>query len=143
MLHLGYHRNLLYVASESELRIMQVEDELESGGEELIINPRSNFQRIKIPEGVKLKALLLRIVAEQSLEHFYCVFETLDNQLDFNVLTVSDYPGADPESDYLNYEFKQLRPLKPRDVRDDPIVKFATAFTSAGPNHSAALRKSG
>lgn len=71
-------------------------------------------------------------------EHLYCVIETLDHQLDFNTLFVSRCSEED-----FSYELRQLRPIVPREVIDDRIVKISSVFNAQGLNHTAALRASG
>jgi hypothetical protein len=71
-------------------------------------------------------------------ENLYCVIETPDHQLDFNTLVVSRCSEED-----FSYELRQLRPLIPREVTDDKVVKVSTVFNADGLNHTAALRASG
>ena len=52
-------------------------------------------------------------------------------------------PDEDDETSGFRYELKQHREVQKREVTNDPIVKFATAFDIDGYNNSVALRKSG
>ena len=125
---------MVYAASKSEIRMFPLEDDLEPDTDlRQLSAPEDHFMSIKLLPPVQLQGLLMRRAKEQ--DHFYCVFETEDHQLDFNTLTVF--------SDDFRYELKQLRPIEPRQVSHDPVTKFSTVFDSDGLNHSAALRRSG
>lgn len=132
----GYHKGLVHVASTSELRLFSLDDDLEPSGDHRKVREPEWYQSIRLPSKVKFQALLMRRASEQ--DHFYCVIETPDNQLDFNTLVVSSCSEEE-----LSYELRQLRPLVPREVKDDPIVKISTVFRANGLNHTAALRSSG
>jgi len=100
---------------------------------------------------VRLHGLYLNKVQNGKTVYLFAVLETPDNQLDFNLLTVTlpkdpDSGDDEPGCDEFKYQFKQHRMLEPRCRgywKSDPIVKFSTAFSKDGYNHSVALRESG
>ena len=81
----------MFVASENEIRAMHIKDDLESGGEERRLEP-SRYETIKLPNTVKIHALLLNRVPGFSVEYFFVVIETPSHLLDFNLLTIHDFP---------------------------------------------------
>lgn len=89
----------------------------------------------------KLHGLFLN--AEGVREKFVlAAVETMDNQLDFNAIHVTNRPPAED----FDYELRQYRENVPRDVTVDPIQKFKTVFTEMGGrefNFSGTVRRSG
>jgi hypothetical protein len=64
--------------------------------------------------------------------------ETLDNQIDFNLLKILRKPPGDE----FEYEFVQFREVVPRNDRFDPVTKFLCVFDKWEDMFAIALRES-
>ena len=62
--------------------------------------------------------------------------ETLDNQIDFNILDIIKRP---PGSDF-EYQFKQYREVVARKDNLDPIKQFSYSFDIEGNLYAVSLR---
>ena len=67
------------------------------------------------------------------------VFETTDNQLDFNKFILTDFM----DNEKVTHKYEQYRMVLPREgILNDPIVKNKYMF-SKGFNYTLSLRQSG
>lgn len=64
--------------------------------------------------------------------------ETLDNQIDFNMLKINNKAIGDD----FDYEFTQYREVVPRNDRFDPVTKFSYSVNKWGDLAALALRES-
>lgn len=134
---MAYHDSVFYIASPKNIKLLTIVDDFEAGSTERVSPDPSEIATIA-PEDMKIHGLLINN-DENTGDNFMLVpLETLDNQIDFNVLELTQKP---PGEDF-DYQFKQFREVVPRNDRFDPVTKFVSVFDKWNDLFSIALRES-
>lgn len=103
------------------------------------IDPHSANEVATIqPEDMKIHGILLNTNEETGDVYLLIALETLDNQIDFNLLDITKKPPGDD----FDYHFNQFREVVPRNDRFDPVTRFAYAFDHWGDLFAIASRES-
>ena len=89
------------------------------------------------PEDMKVHGLLVKN-DDEGTPMILVPMETLDNQIDFNILKILNKPPSDD----FDYEFVQFREVVPRNDRFDPVTKFIAVFDKWDDLFAVALRES-
>ena len=135
---MAYYDSTFYLASQREIKLFNLIDDYEEGSENrLTVNVEEEVATIS-PEDMKIHQVM--IYTNDNEETMVMVaLETLDNQIDFNVLTLLNKAvGEDFE-----YEFTQYREVVPRNDRFDPVSKFLYSVNKWGYMTAITLRESG
>ena len=128
----------MYIASPKAIKLFTLVDDFEAGSVNRI-NPYANNEVATIqPEDMKVHGLLLNTNEETGDVFMLVPLETLDNQIDFNILDIIQKPPGDD----FDYQFKQFREVVPRNDRFDPVTKFVSAFDKWNDLFAVALRES-
>jgi hypothetical protein len=131
-----YFDSILYIASSKDIKLFTLIDDFEAGSVNRI-DPYSNNEVVTIqPEDMKVHGLLLNTNEDTGDVYMLVPLETLDNQIDFNILDIIKKPPGDD----FDYQFKQFREVVPRNERFDPITKFVATFDKWNDLFAVALR---
>ena len=104
--------------------------------ERLTLDPDTDVATIS-PDDMRIHGLLVKN-DDDGMPMLLVPMETLDNQIDFNMLKLLQKP---PSEDF-EYEFVQFREVVPRNDRFDPVVKFIASFDKWDDLFAVALRES-
>ncbi len=135
--YLAFHDSVFYVASQKNIKLLTIVDDFEAGSTERITPDASEIATIA-PEDLKIHGLLVNNDENTGDNILLVPLETLDNQIDFNILDLINKPPGDD----FEYQFKQFREVVPRNDRFDPVTKFINVFDKWNDEFSVALRES-
>ncbi len=135
--YLAFHDSVFYVASQKNIKLLTIVDDFEAGSTERITPDPSEIATIA-PEDLKIHGLLVNNDENTGDNILLVPLETLDNQIDFNILDLINKPPGDD----FEYQFKQFREVVPRNDRFDPVTKFINVFDKWNDEFSVALRES-
>jgi hypothetical protein len=136
--YLAYHDSIFYVASTKNIKLLTLVDDFESGSTNRISPDVGSEITTIVPEDMKIHGILINTDEETGDNYVLVPLETLDNQIDFNILEILQRP---PGEDF-DYSFKQFREVVPRNDRFDPITKFVSVFDKWNDLFAVALRES-
>jgi hypothetical protein len=86
--YLAYHDSIFYVASPKNIKLFTLVDDFENGSTQRISPDVESEVATIVPEDMKILGLLLN-TDEQTGDNVILVpLETLDNQVDFNILEI-------------------------------------------------------
>lgn len=131
--YISYNADLLYVATEHEIKICKVPPETFGS----TLEPES--QKIRtINPGLKIWGLLINKIAVDQ-KFVLVAYETEENVIDFNRLFIDNF-----DDDSYAFRYTQYREVVPRggNWQNDPIKKAVFVFNNEGYNFSTVLRES-
>eukprot|EP00347_Sterkiella_histriomuscorum_P004764 403359199 len=134
--HISYNHSKLYGASQNKIYLTEIPTSYFEQTETVIDVTQDQIRVIE--PGLNIHGLILNEWAREG-GYQQIVFETLDNQLDFNRL----YTENVTDKDSFTFRYEQTREIIPRvGFQHDPITKALHIF-SKGFNYSVTLRQSG
>lgn len=128
---------MFYVASPKLIKLFTIVDDYEAKQVERFTPDVENEVCTISPDDMKVHGFLVKN-DDEGMPMLLVPMETLDNQIDFNILKIlRKSPG-----DEFEYEFVQFREVVPRNDRFDPITKFCASFDKWEDLFAVALRES-
>eukprot|EP00347_Sterkiella_histriomuscorum_P017370 403349643 len=135
--YFAYVDSVFYIGSPKNLKVATIMTDHDSGAvERLTLDPDTDVATIS-PDDMRIHGLLVKN-DDDGMPMLLVPMETLDNQIDFNMLKLLQKP---PSEDF-EYEFVQFREVVPRNDRFDPVVKFIASFDKWDDLFAVALRES-
>jgi hypothetical protein len=122
-IHFSYNGGYLYAFSEKEIAILHCNKDFSDDGT-VIDAYESKVRTIK----TTLKILGAPMSKYQFKDKYQqVIFETPDNQLEFNKILLKNFN----DDDSFSYSYEQLREVIPREKINDPVVKFCNIYSKA------------
>lgn len=100
--YLAYLDSIFYVGSKQDVKLFTLVDDIEEGSV-LTVNPEESEIAIIKPEDMNIHGIIIK-KNEAGIPQIMIAMETLDNQIDFNILEILRRPPGD-----FDYTFKQYR----------------------------------
>lgn len=131
------------MASSKEIKIFAMRDTVEKG--EGIDFPL-NLKTVETISRDQLRDMTIHglYLMHQTSKSVMIALETVDNQIDFNLIHLKTQPGV--ENELFGFEFHQMREVVGRDTKLDDVTKLQICFSLNQGNiesFAIALRKSG
>jgi hypothetical protein len=90
--YIAYHDSVLFVASSKEIKLVTINDTLQSGQEHTVEPEQNEIHTIR-PDEHTIHGIFLTNL--RGVQQVIVAIETFDNQLDFNILILNEKPTSD------------------------------------------------